>query len=257
MRRNKGTDQMNRWMRLAVVVMAVGMPALAQGIREGEWQQERGRRRDFRDEMVALEKQRMQWMLGRMEGRISELIARSKGDRRMAQALKDLREDLNDIRDTVNSAEELRGRRWRDRDDRDYRDDRDHRVPPLPQPPQQVPPPPPVYYPPSQPPPPPGQGMGRPASPLSDRDFRILMGALARESFANDKLRVLEQSASTSYFLVAHVQQILADFSFPADRLKAVRILRPRIVDTNNFVQLYGSFEFPRDKEELRRILGP
>jgi len=56
--------------------------------------------------------------------------------------------------------------------------------------------------------------------------------------------------------LVPQVQQLLSLFEFPADRLRAVRVVRNRILDTNNFFQLYGAFEFPRDKEELRRILG-
>jgi len=48
----------------------------------------------------------------------------------------------------------------------------------------------------------------------------------------------------------------MAQFDFPSARLQAVRVLKPRLLDTNNFYNLYGAFEFPHDKEELKRILG-
>jgi hypothetical protein len=51
------------------------------------------------------------------------------------------------------------------------------------------------------------------------------------------------------------VQQLLPLFNFPADRLKAMRMLRPRILDLDNGYQLYSAFEFSKDKEELKRIL--
>jgi hypothetical protein len=212
---------------MAVVAMLVALPALAQERWRGDWERERGR--DFREQPVRLEKRRMEWMMNRMDRHLSEMIDRARGgDRRQLNLLRD---ELTDLRELLNNAQPMG-------------------PPSLPGPPPPVvqPPPPVVVQ-----PPPPAQPV---VSPMPERAFRQLVGAISRESFSNDKLRVLEQAAPTNWFLVQQVQEILGQFEFPADRLKAVRVMRGRILDTNNYFQLYGAFEFPRDKEELRRILG-
>jgi len=233
---------MNRWNWVAVVAMTVALPALAQD-RWRDWERERGR--DFREQVVSIEKRRMQWKLERVDRRLGDLIARARPPDR--KALKDLRDELTDVRDLLNAAQPVGmvgpgG------------------PPPLMQPPAVQPGPPPPVYQPQQPPPgyqqPPPQGFQPAVMPIADPAFRNILGAMSCESFADDKLRVLDSAASTNFFLVAQVQQVLAQFNFPGDRLKAVRILRPRILDTDNAFQLYGAFEFPRDKEELKRILG-
>jgi uncharacterized protein DUF4476 len=219
---------MNRTRWFAVMAMAVAVPALAQE-RWRDWEHERGR--EFREQPVRIEKRRMEWMLTRMDGQLSDIIGRARGPDRRALNL--LRDELNDVRELLNNATPLG-------------------PPSVPQPPGPPPyqqPPPPVVV---QPPPP-----AQPAvNPMPEREFHQLMNAMQRESFANDKLRVFEQAAPINWFLVSQVQQVFGLFEFPADRLKAARAVRGRILDTNNMYQLYGAFEFPRDKEELKRILG-
>jgi hypothetical protein len=220
---------MNRTKWLAVMAMAVALPALAQDRWRNDWERERGR--DFREQPVRIEKRRMEWMMGRMDRQLSELQDRARGGDR--KTINMLRDELTDLREMLNNAQVLG-------------------PPNMQQPPG---PPPPVYQ---QPPPvvvqpPPAQPI---VGPMPERPFRQLLDAMHRESFANDRLRVLEQAAPTNWFMVQQVQELLGQFEFPADRLKAVRAVRGRIVDPNNSFQLYGAFEFPRDKEELRRILG-
>jgi uncharacterized protein DUF4476 len=227
----KDHTHMNRTKWLAVVAMAVALPALAQE-RWRDWERERGR--EFREQPVRIEKRRMEWMLSKMDAQLSDIVGHARGPDRRALNL--LRDELNDVRELLSNATPLG-------------------PPSLPQPggpPQQYPPyqqPPPVVV---QPPPP-----AQPAvNPMPDRDFHQLLAAMQRESFANDKLRILEQAAPINWFVVQQVQQIFGLFEFPADRLKAARAMRGRILDTNNYYQLYGAFEFPRDKDELKRILG-
>ena len=227
---------MNRTKWLAVVAMSLALPALAQDRWRGDWERERGR--EFREQPVRIEKRRMEWMMGRMDRQLSDLADQARGRDRRAIAL--LRDELNDLREMLNNAQVLG-------------------PPSLPQPPGPPQQQPPVYQPqPGYPPvvvqpPPPAQPV---VQPMPERSFRQLVDTMHRESFANDRLRVLEQAAPSNWFLVQQVQEVLGQFEFPADRLKAVRAMRGRILDTNNFYQLYGAFEFPRDKEELKRILG-
>ena len=93
-------------------------------------------------------------------------------------------------------------------------------------------------------------------SPVSDGQLQRIVNAVARESFAANKLRVLQESLRDNYFVVGQVQQLLGSFSFAADRLNAVRALWPRVLDRQNGYQLNSAFTFSKDKEELQRIIG-
>jgi len=271
---------MNRWIWLAVVGMTVALPALADEGRDREWEHYRKRDRDFREQPVMIEKRRVQWMLTRIDARLSEIIGKAGKDKRTAQALKNLRNDLNEVRDALSAAQELslmpngtvvlasstqplppgppQPQPYTQPYTQPPSPPQPYNQPPPPGPGYQTPPPPQGsnYYPSQQPPPPPGQPIQPSVMPMDEAAFRNLLKAVERESFANDKLRVLGQAAPANWFLVAQTQQVLSQLTFPKERLEAVRILRPRILDTGNFYQLYASFEFPGDKDELKRILG-
>jgi hypothetical protein len=105
---------------------------------------------------------------------------------------------------------------------------------------------------PPQPPPPPQPAV----QPITEAMLRSLVVAVRNEPFAEDQLDVLGQAAPTQYFLVNQTQQLLRVFTFSKDRLKAMRLLRPRLLDMENSYKLYESFEFSNDKEELKRILA-
>lgn len=105
------------------------------------------------------------------------------------------------------------------------------------QPPQPLPPPRPVVQ------------------PIHESRLRQLTQAMARESFSREKLTVLREAARGDNFLVSQTKLLLEQFSFSNDKLEAVRILWPRVLDRDNAFQLYGAFSFSSDKEKLRKIL--
>jgi hypothetical protein len=102
----------------------------------------------------------------------------------------------------------------------------------------------------SQPPPPQQQ-----VQPISDAMLRSIVLSINSESSGSDKMAILTEAAVSHYFLVSQVQQLLTLFAFTSDRLQAMRLLGPRILDPNNGHRLYGFFDFSGDKEELKRIL--
>jgi hypothetical protein len=91
---------------------------------------------------------------------------------------------------------------------------------------------------------------------MDDGRFGELCGALTRESFSRDRLRVLGAAIQGQYFQVAQVQRLLTHFEFSSDRLEAARLLRSHIADGENTYKLYSSFEFSSDKDRLKQILG-
>ncbi len=94
------------------------------------------------------------------------------------------------------------------------------------------------------------------AEAMRSHDFRAVLESMDKHSFADDKLRVLEEVAARNLFLVAQVQKAMAQFSFGDDRLKALELLAPRIVDPENNFRIYESFTFDSEKDHARQILS-
>ncbi|QSQ24140.1 DUF4476 domain-containing protein [Pyxidicoccus parkwayensis] len=104
-----------------------------------------------------------------------------------------------------------------------------------------------------QPPPPPPAPVVR---PMPDSNFKRMSDAMAREQFAEDKMRVLKMAAGGNYFLISQVGQLMTQFQFSQDKLTVVRELKPRILDPENGYQLYSAFSFSSDKQRLQEILA-
>ena len=86
--------------------------------------------------------------------------------------------------------------------------------------------------------------------------FATLRGAIQTESFSDGKLRVLRGALDAHMLDVAQAKQLLPLFDFSSDRIEAAVAIHPRLVDPQNFYELYGSFDFDSDKEEVRKKLG-
>ncbi|MFP2930047.1 DUF4476 domain-containing protein, partial [Pyxidicoccus sp. 3LG] len=112
-----------------------------------------------------------------------------------------------------------------------------------------------VVYPAPQPmpPPPPPQPVVR---PMPEGPFKRLSEAVSRESFAEDKMRVISLAAGDNYFLISQVAQLIGNFPFSQDKLTVVSTLKPRILDPENGYQLYSAFSFSSDKKRLQEILA-
>lgn len=174
------------------------------------------------------------------------LLGRSRRDRQLQELLQGLQAELTDVNNQVAGAPM----------------ERPGLPPPQqqPPPPQQRPPPPPNSFPPPQPnfpTAPPVQVRPRPTiQPIADATLQALMGAIQKESFSDNRIAVLRQAVPSHFFLVSQVQQILPLYTFSADKLQAMRLLKPRMLDPENAFRLYDSFTFSADKEELGRILA-
>jgi hypothetical protein len=91
---------------------------------------------------------------------------------------------------------------------------------------------------------------------VDDDGVGALIEQIEDQSFANDKLRVLAEAASSNWFRVSHIERILPLFAFSNDKLKALEIISPRLVDRQNKFRIYNLFTFPNDKERAQKILA-
>jgi hypothetical protein len=117
-----------------------------------------------------------------------------------------------------------------------------------------APPPAPVYVPappPSYPPPPP------PAGPIAmdPGTFSTFLNALRNESFSDGKARVIGDAAGSNWFTIAQLKQVINVLTFSSDKIRAVELIAPRIVDRQNSFTLYDAFTFDSDKRKAREIL--
>ncbi len=93
-------------------------------------------------------------------------------------------------------------------------------------------------------------------SPMSPDQLRSLHGAVSGEAFGDSALGVLRDACRANHFTVDQAVTLVGLFDFGDDKVSAAAMLYPRLVDPENFYQVYGAFDFDSDKEELRERLG-
>ena len=89
--------------------------------------------------------------------------------------------------------------------------------------------------------------------PPAPPDASALIASLKAVPYAQERLELLADDARP--LTVAQLFEVLAAFSFPQDRLRAVEIARPRVSDQENLPRLAERFPYARDRLALRRVL--
>ena len=89
--------------------------------------------------------------------------------------------------------------------------------------------------------------------PMSPSSFRSLLKTLEDEAFEDTRLEILKDAATRNYFTVYQLLDILKLFTFDDNKISACKIIYPRLVDRENFHEVYSAFQFPDSKEALRR----
>lgn len=90
---------------------------------------------------------------------------------------------------------------------------------------------------------------------MSEAGLDELLQAMAAEPFSQHKLAVLEMAARDNRFTGAQLRRVLQGLSFPTDRVRAVELLAPRLVDMRDAHLVYGALEFDIEREQVRAIL--
>lgn len=104
-----------------------------------------------------------------------------------------------------------------------------------------------------RPPPPPPEPVLR---PMADGSFQRWYDAISRETFSEDKFRVLNTGVQDNYFLVSQVTRLMNRFTFSEEKLNVLRAMKSRILDTENYYQIYNAFTFSTDKKRAQEILS-
>jgi hypothetical protein len=85
--------------------------------------------------------------------------------------------------------------------------------------------------------------------------FQMLMSDLKDESFEEERVSILAVAANKNYFDVAQGKQILGVFDFADEKLSALRVFYPKVLDPDNAFQLLKSFDFDDEKNAAKNII--
>lgn len=105
-------------------------------------------------------------------------------------------------------------------------------------------------------PPPHHHGPAAPAA-MDAASFSSLKAAIDGESFSDGKIKVIQLSATSSYYTCAQVGALLDSLTFSEDKLRALRLVQSRIVDRQNVHTILSHFTFSADKDAATKILTP
>jgi hypothetical protein len=85
--------------------------------------------------------------------------------------------------------------------------------------------------------------------------FAGLRRSLAASHFGSEKLTVISTASRNNWFDVSQVRVLLDGFAHASERLQALRLLWPRVVDRGNGFLLYEAFPFQSDRRAAQQIL--
>ncbi len=91
---------------------------------------------------------------------------------------------------------------------------------------------------------------------MNDKDFNDLISRIGKESFSDDKLRVLRTAARNFKFSVNQIVRLIGAYTYSEDKLQALRISYPECTDPHNNYRIIDAFTFSSDKEEADDIIN-
>ncbi len=92
-------------------------------------------------------------------------------------------------------------------------------------------------------------------NPISDANLRTLLQQISSASYSSEKLNALRQGVTGNYFLVEQIGRILPLYVYITDRVAALQILTPQIIDHANSGKLLSLFQSGTDRDQAQRIL--
>ena len=87
---------------------------------------------------------------------------------------------------------------------------------------------------------------------MQDKDFKMMCEVVDDASFNNKKIGVIKVACISSYFTSNQCVKLLSMISFDSDKLEALKVLRPRVlnIDARRY---WNNFPFPQIKKRRWR----
>ena len=93
--------------------------------------------------------------------------------------------------------------------------------------------------------------------PVSDSEFVQILNAIKKATFSSNKIQEITSIAKHNFFTCQQVKSIIKDtLDHSSDKVQALRLLAPKIVDRGNSRNIVDAFVFMSDQQTAREILG-
>lgn len=93
-------------------------------------------------------------------------------------------------------------------------------------------------------------------SPIGDASLRIVMERIQKETGHDGKLRVLKDATANAFFVADQTIKVLGAFPVVEDRLKALELMLPRVLDRQNAPKILVVFPFAAERERARNTMA-
>ena len=93
-----------------------------------------------------------------------------------------------------------------------------------------------------------------PPKPMDEASLSSLVSAVEKASFSDQQVDVLRTAAAHNHFTCAQVVRLIGPIHFSTDRVNAVRVLAPQVVDPQNAYVIEDALTFSSEKEEVRKL---
>ena len=90
---------------------------------------------------------------------------------------------------------------------------------------------------------------------MRDKDFDMMVGIVKKASFDDKKIDVMRVACIGSYFSSRQCARLLSLLSFDDNKVKALEVIAPRLVDMNNADDIVKKFSFSSSKDKAVSIL--
>ena len=90
---------------------------------------------------------------------------------------------------------------------------------------------------------------------MRDKDFDMMAGIVKEASFDDNKIDVICVACIGSYFSSKQCAKLLSLLSFDDNKIKALEVIAPRLVDMNNADDIVKKLSFSSSKDKAVSIL--
>jgi hypothetical protein len=90
---------------------------------------------------------------------------------------------------------------------------------------------------------------------LESGTFLAIVKVMRAEEYNEEKLAILEEASQGWYFDVAQLSQLCAMLNVAEDKLQAIGLVAPFVVDKHNAEALYALFSSDEDKKKVHDLL--
>ena len=91
--------------------------------------------------------------------------------------------------------------------------------------------------------------------PMNEVSFQQLKESVKYEPLSSNRIFLIESASVKNHFVVHQLIEILDLLSFSEERVRAVEVIYPWIIDKNNSLLIFGSMTFSSEKEAVKKII--